>query len=103
CDGTHVVSPSCAEAVTIAQNGAVSYVHAAGGISTASYKTLDWYVYLNGASIDSFQTYLEDVNDNHIKDVTLSSTYVVGTSNGFTHVSIPISTLHPNNTPFARF
>jgi hypothetical protein len=35
--------------------------------------------------------------------VTLSSSYVLGTTSGFTHVSVPISTLNPNNVPVHEF
>lgn len=75
CDGTHVVSPSCAEAVTIFQDSAIGYTLNSGTISTAGYQALDWYVYLNGVSINTFKTYLEDSNGNHIQEVTLSSSY----------------------------
>jgi hypothetical protein len=103
CDGTHVVSPSCAESVTISADSALGYTLNSGTISTAGYQALDWYVYLSGSSIDNFKTYLEDSSGNHIKGVALSSVYVVGSSNGFTHVSVPIKTLNPNNVPVHEF
>jgi hypothetical protein len=100
CDTSIYHSPPCSYAITLESWGALDVHYPTATFSTAPYQNLDYYLQPNGQPLSDFGIIMTTRSGRLITDHTLSATDNLGTTaNGFDHISIPLSTLNPDNKP----
>jgi hypothetical protein len=101
CDKSTFTSGSCSYGATFQNYGAFEFRYGSSLLS-GSYKSLDFDFRANGQAIGNFGVVLSTSTGGYINEYILSQRDVVATlSNGWVHVSIPLTKLDPSSKAFS--
>jgi hypothetical protein len=97
CDGAMYFDPNCSYAITYKAWGGTDWTVSNGTLGTAGYTALTYHLNPNGQPISDFGALLTNKKGGVIKEVPLTAGMATALSGGWYQVSVPISSLNPNN------
>ena len=102
CNTSTYMTAPCSFSIAYSSWGGIQ-LESPATLAVTGYKTFDYYLNPNGQPIGDFSALFLNSGGSVISEQVLTSANIVGTSsNGFDHISVPISQLDPSNVAISQ-